>query len=53
MMVLGSRCFMMLLMFPSDFGVLMYDVGVTRKGCSTWFSCVGCAMGNTLDDWMG
>jgi hypothetical protein len=31
----------------------MYDVGVTRMGCSTWSSCVGCVMGNTLDDWMG
>jgi hypothetical protein len=31
----------------------MYDVGVTRMGCSTWSSCVGSVMGNILDDWMG
>jgi hypothetical protein len=31
----------------------MYDVGVTKMGCSTWSSCVGCVMGNTIDSWMG
>jgi hypothetical protein len=30
----------------------MYDVSVTRMGCSTWSSYVGCVMGNILDDWM-
>jgi hypothetical protein len=31
----------------------MYDVGVIKMGCSTWFSCVRCVMGKILDDWMG
>jgi hypothetical protein len=43
----------LLLMFPSDLVSLMYDVGVTRRGCSTWSLCVGCVMGNILNDWMG
>jgi hypothetical protein len=34
-------------------GGLMYDVVATRRGCSTWFSCVRCVMGNILADWMG
>jgi hypothetical protein len=33
--------------------MMWYDVGVTRRGCSTWPLCVGCMMGDTLDDWMG
>jgi hypothetical protein len=33
--------------------VLMYDVSVTRRGYSTWSSCIGCVMGNTLYDWIG